>query len=151
MDFEAIKAEVTSQPQYAEAYAAKDVNAIQALYNSVTVIGAVNMETLDAYLKSNYVSPSDTVPAFWSIKAAAAGTEQPQAALAQMVLDLFTSRLGALDFSIPSAAQALDNCVAAGVLSAQNKTELLAMATKPRNASIEDLAFALYDSDGTPK
>jgi len=142
---------VTSQPQYASAYAAKDVNAIQALYNAVTELGVIDMITMDSYLKSNNILPADTIPAFWKIKGMAAGSVQPQAQLAQVVLDIFTSRLPGVDFSLSAAISLLDQCVTAGVFSEQNKTDILALATKQRNLSIQDLAFALYNPDGTVK
>jgi hypothetical protein len=151
LDYAAIKAEVTGQPQYAAAYAVRDVNAIQALYNAVPELGVIDMITMDSYLKSNNVLPADTIPAFWKIKGMAVGSIQPQAELAQMVLDIFTSRLPGVDFALPAAISIVDQCVAAGVFSAQNKTDILALATKPRNISIQDLALALYEIDGTPK
>jgi hypothetical protein len=76
LDYAAIKAEVTGQPQYAAAYAVRDVNAIQALYNAVPELGVIDMITMDSYLKSNNVLPADTIPAFWKIKGMAAGSIQ---------------------------------------------------------------------------
>jgi hypothetical protein len=151
LDYAAIKAEVTSQPQYASAYVAKDVNTIQALYNAVSELGVIDMITMDSYLKSTNVLPEDTIPAFWKIKGMAAGSIQPQAELAQVVLDIFTSRLPGVDFSLPAATSIVDRCVAAGVFSEQNKTDILALATKPRSISIQDLAFALYEPTGEAK
>jgi hypothetical protein len=151
LDYAALKAEVTSQPQYSAAYAARDVNAIQALYNAVTELGVIDMIGMDSYLKSNNVLPDDTIPAFWKIKCMAAGSIQPQSQLAQVVLDIFTSRLPGVDFALSAAISLMDQCVTAGVFSAQNKTDILALATKPRNISIQDLAFALYNPDGSVK
>lgn len=147
----AIKLEVTGQTQYAIAYAAQDVNGIQAIYNSVSVLGAADLTAIDQYLKTNYVLSTDSIPAYWSIKNKAAGTVQPQAQLSQMVLDIFTSKLNSVDFTLTTVTNLMVQCVAAGVFSTQIQTDLLALDTKPRNMSITDLAFALYNPDGTKK
>lgn len=151
VDYVAIHTEVTTGTQYAAAYAAKDVNGIQAIYNSVTAVGQLDLGLIDIYLKSHNVLSTDSTPAYWSLKAKAAGTTQPQAQLAEMVLDLFTSRLSSVDFSLAVVTNLLGQCVTAGVLSAQNQADLIAMATQPRNVSVQDLAFALYNPDGSVK
>ena len=151
VDYTAIKSEVTTQTQYASAYAAKDVNGIQAIYNSVSVLGMADLTAIDQYLKTHYVLSTDSIPAYWSIKNKAAGTAQPQAQLSQMVLDVFTSKLNSIDFTLASVTNLMSQCVSAGVFSAQIQSDLLAMATKPRAVSIADLAFALYYPSGAVK
>lgn len=141
--------EITTDPKYATAYAAKDVNTLQVLYNADTALGLVPVADLDVFLKNTLNNPDDQVPAYWTLKAFAAGTDQPQATLAGIVLDLFTSRLNNLDFALDMTISVLDKCEAAGVFSTAIKTALLALATKNRTATIQDIASVLYNPDGT--
>lgn len=147
----ALHDEVTTQAKYAAAYSAKDCAGIQAIYNAATEVGAVDLALVDAYLKSHYINATDAAPAYWMLKTMSAGTTQPQAQLAGMILDLFTSRLGVLDMSITVAQTLFTQVVNAAVLSTQIQTDIMALATHPRNAQISEIATALYNPDGSIK
>ena len=143
VDYAAIKNEVTTQTQYASAYAAKDVNAIQALYNSVTAPGTVSRK---AFVQ--WAAQTGMLAVITDTAATAASGLRSSALALQGIINGATD---GIDLSDPINVGMLNAWVTAAVLTQANHDSLFALATHPRTVSIADLAFALYNPNGSVK
>ena len=143
IDYAAIKSEVTTQTQYAAAYTAKDVNGIQAIYNAKTVNGLVGNFALLKWSAGNGLRAS--------IQDLSANTLSPLRPSALALLDVIQGAATGLDLSDAGNIALLNAWVTAGVLTATQEAQLVALSQTPRSVSIADLAFALYYPSGAVK
>ena len=143
VDYTAIHTEVTTGAQYASAYAAKDVQAIQAIYNAVKVNG--NIPTV-AFVRWSAINNLRGV-----IQDLANNTASPLRSSALALIDVLRGASNGLDLSDSANIGMLNGWVTAGAITAAQETALIALSQTPRNVSIQDLAFALYQPNGTVK
>lgn len=139
----AAKAEITTGPSYAAAYAAKDVNTLQAIYNAVTVNGVVDRFALLKWVASNNLRGT--------IEDISANAAHPLRSSALALVDVIRGATSGLDLADPDNITMLNAWVSVGVLTAAQESALIALSQTPRTASVEQIASALYNPDGSVK
>jgi len=149
MDYAALRAEINNDPA-GLGLASMAPEQIQAALttNTVATTRHVPLDELQAMLMST-VPDGSPVPAWWVIKGAAAVNP-----VAEMAFDLFSSRLKALDTTLPTVQGLLAQLVATGVLTQALADTVIGMAnvTLPRGEAlfgsiptILEIQFALLD------
>jgi hypothetical protein len=133
MDYAALRAEIDNDPA-GLGLAAMTPEQIQAALttNTVATTRHVPLDELQAMLMST-VSDGSPVPAWWVIKGAAAANP-----VAEMAFDLFSSRLKALDTTLPTVQGLLAQLVATGVLTQALADTVVGMAATniPRGVAL---------------
>jgi hypothetical protein len=133
MDYAALRSEIDNDPE-ALGYPAMTPEQIQAALttNTVATTRHVPLDELQAMLMST-VPDGSPVPAWWIIKSAAAANP-----VAEMAFDLFSSRLKALDTTLPTVQGLLAQLVATGVLTQALADTVVGMAatTIPRGVAL---------------
>ena len=116
--------------------------------NPVGVVRNIPLDALQAYLMST-VEDGQSVPVWWVLKGAVG--DNP---VAEMAYDLFTSRLQALDTTLPTVQFLLGQLVTSSILSQATTDAILAMAhvSVPRGEAlfgavptVLEIQFALLD------
>ena len=123
MDYAALRAEIDNDPE-ALGLTTMTPEQIQAALttNTVATTRHVPLDELQAMLMST-VPDGSPVPAWWVIKGAAAVNP-----VAEMAFDLFSSRLKALDTTLPTVQGLLAQLVATGVLTQALADTVIGMA-----------------------
>ena len=142
-DYAAIKSEVTTQTQYAAAYAARDVNAIQALYNSIAAVGSVDRTTFTGWAAKTGMRAV--------IQDTSTNVASPLRSSALALMDVLRGGTTGLDLSNADNVTMMNAWVTTAALTQANHDALIVLATHPRNVSITDLAYALYTASGANK
>lgn len=143
VDYAAIHAEVTTGTQYAAAYAAKDVQGIQAIYNAVKVNGNI--------LPVAFVRWSAINNLRGAIQDLSSNTASPLRSSALALIDVLRGAAPGLDLADPANIGMLNAWASLGAITPAQEADLIALSQTPRNASIQDIGFALYQTDGTVK
>jgi hypothetical protein len=123
MDFYSLKNELDIDPA-GIGYSSMTIEQVHFALkaNHVSVVRNVPLDELQAMLMST-VSEGYPVPAWWVIKSAA--TSNP---VAEMAYDLFSSRLNALDVTLPTVQALLAQLVTTGVLTQDLADAIVAMS-----------------------
>ena len=133
MDYQALRTEIDTDPA-GLGLTTMTPEQIQAALttNTVETTRHVPLDELQAMLMST-VPDGSPVPAWWVIKGAAAANP-----VAEMAFDLFSSRLKALDTSLPTVQGLLAQLVATGVLTQALADTVVGMAnvTLPRGEAL---------------
>lgn len=91
--------------------------------NNLSVTRHVPLDELQAYLMT-VVQDGQPAPVWWIIKSAAGANP-----VAEMAYDLFSSRLKALDTSLPTVQALMAQLVAGGILAQTTADAIVAMAS----------------------